>query len=38
MPRGIITEKAKLVFDSENKISPYDVAAKVIEGISMQGE
>ena len=36
--RGIIAEKAKIVFDSENQITPYDVAAEIIEGISMGGE
>lgn len=35
--RDIIAEKAKLVFDSENKITPYDVAADIIESISMEG-
>ena len=34
--RDIIVQKAQIVFDSENKITPYDVAAEMIEGISFQ--
>ena len=34
--RDVIGQKAKLVFDSENKITPYDVAAEIIAGISFQ--
>ena len=36
--KGIVSKKAELVFYTKNKITPYDVAADIIEGISFHEE